>query len=158
MGIGFSGEEANTKGAIFFQSIGQSYSRGRMIFAINDVADQTNATPSNAVLTLANNGAATFVSSVTATSFFESSDSRIKTLLDNTINYTLVANVEARYYEKNGVQELGYFAQDFENILPSAVQKDDKDFLNLSYTQVHTAKIAALEARVKELESQLKNK
>jgi hypothetical protein len=96
--------------------------------------------------------------SMTATSFFESSDSRIKTILDNNVDYSLLANVVARYYEKNGVEELGYFAQDFEQILPSAVYKDDKGLLNLSYTQVHTAKIAALEKEVDELKQQLKNK
>lgn len=96
--------------------------------------------------------------SMTATSFFESSDSRIKTLLDNNVDYSLIANVGAKYYKKGDIEELGYFAQDFEQILPSAVYKDEKGLLNLSYTQVHTAKIAALEARVKELEQQLKNK
>jgi hypothetical protein len=109
-------------------------------------------------LRIAAGGAVTATSSITATSFFESSDSRIKTLLDNNFDYSLIANVVARYYEKNGVEELGYFAQDFEQILPSAVYKDDKGLLNLSYTQVHTAKIAALEKEVAELKKQLNNK
>jgi hypothetical protein len=109
-------------------------------------------------LRIAAGGAVTATSSITATSFFESSDSRIKTLLDNNVDYSLIANVVTRYYEKNGVEELGYFAQDFEQILPSAVYKDDKGLLNLSYTQVHTAKIAALEKEVAELKKQLNNK
>ena len=159
-GIGFSGEEANTKGAILFQGLASnSYSRGNMLFCLNNAQDQSNAAPSDAILTLFTaTRNATFVGSVTATAFFESSDSRIKTLLDNKVDYTLASNVGARYYKKNGVEELGYFAQDFEGILPSAVQKDENGFLNLSYTQVHTAKIASLEARVKELEQQLKQK
>ena len=55
-GIGFSGEDANTKGAIIFQSLGANYSRGNMIFALNNAEDQTNAGPANAVMTLTATG------------------------------------------------------------------------------------------------------
>jgi hypothetical protein len=51
-GIGIAGEGSNTKTAIIFQDIGVSYSRGRLIFALNNVDDQSNATPANAVMTL----------------------------------------------------------------------------------------------------------
>jgi hypothetical protein len=97
-------------------------------------------------------------SSVTATSFFESSDSRIKTELDDVLDYAAIANVTAKYYEKNGKVEIGYFAQDFETLLPSAISKNEDGYLNLSYREVHTAKIAYLEKRITELEKQLKNK
>jgi hypothetical protein len=127
-------------------------------YNVSDASITFNPTSGAASATFANNGNAIFTGSCTATSFFESSDSRIKTLLDNNVDYSLIANVRARYYEKNGVEELGYFAQDFEQILPSAVYKDDKGLLNLSYTQVHTAKIAALEKEVAELKKQLNNK
>jgi hypothetical protein len=116
-----------------------------------------NTTTTITTFTILPNANCTAGGSMTATSFFESSDSKIKTLLDNNVDYSLIANVAARYYEKNGVEELGYFAQDFEQILPSAVYKDDKGLLNLSYTQVHTAKIAALEKEITELKKQLKN-
>lgn len=99
-----------------------------------------------------------FGSSVTATSFFESSDSRIKKLLEDKLDYQSIASVTAKYYEKNGKIELGYFAQDFETLLPSAVSKNEDGYLNLSYREVHTAKIAYLEKRITELEQQLKNK
>jgi len=127
-------------------------------YNVADASITFNPTSGAATAIFANNGNATFTGSCTATSFFESSDSRIKKLLNNSIDYLLIADVEARYYEKNGVQELGYFAQDFEQILPSAIHKDEKGLLNLSYTQVHTAKIAALEKEVRELKEQLKNK
>jgi hypothetical protein len=55
-GIGFSGEAANSKGAILFRSLGTSYSRGNMIFALNNALDQTNASPSDAVMTLTPSG------------------------------------------------------------------------------------------------------
>jgi hypothetical protein len=51
-GIGIAGEAANTKTAILFEDIGVSYSRGKLHFALNNVDDQTNATPANAVMTL----------------------------------------------------------------------------------------------------------
>jgi hypothetical protein len=94
---------------------------------------------------------------VTATSFFESSDATIKTLIDDNYQAKGIESVVAKLYIKNGKQELGYFAQDLENILPSAVNKGTDGLLNLSYREVHTAKIAALEKEIAELKKQLKN-
>jgi hypothetical protein len=96
-------------------------------------------------------------SSVTATSFFESSDATIKTLVEDAYQAKGIDSVVAKLYIKNGKQELGYYAQDLEGVLPSAVSKGSNGLLNLSYREVHTAKIAALEKRITELESQLKN-
>ena len=108
-------------------------------------------------MTIASNGSTTFLGSVTATAFFESSDSRIKTLLEDKLDYQAIAKVTAKYYEKNGKIELGYFAQDFETLLPSAVSKNEDGYLNLSYREVHTAKIAYLEKRIKQLEEKYEN-
>jgi hypothetical protein len=96
-------------------------------------------------------------SSITATSFFESSDATIKTLVEDAYQAKGIDSVVAKLYIKNGKQELGYFAQDLQGILPSAVNKGADGLLNLSYREVHTAKISALEKRITELESQLKN-
>ena len=100
-------------------------------------------------------GAATFSSSVTATSFFESSDATIKTLITDNYQAKSIESVVAKLYTKNGKQELGYYAQDVQDILPSAVIKGNDGLLSLSYREVHTAKIARLEKRVAELEQQL---
>jgi hypothetical protein len=108
-------------------------------------------------LRLNSNATATFSSSVTATSFFESSDATIKTLVEDNYQAKGIESVVAKLYIKNGKQELGYFAQDLEDILPSAVNKDSDGLLNLSYREVHTAKIAALEKEITELKKQLKN-
>jgi hypothetical protein len=108
-----------------------------------------------AQMTIAGSGATTFVSSVTATAFFESSDFRLKTLIDGSAQIAGIENLQAKLYEKNGKMELGYFAQDAEKIMPYAVTKNEDGFLNLSYREVHTAKIARLEQRVAELEKQL---
>lgn len=93
--------------------------------------------------------------SITATSFFESSDFRLKTLIEHNPIVAGIENLQAKLYEKNGKIELGYFAQDAELIMPYAVTKNDDGFLSLSYREVHTAKIARLEQRVAELEKQL---
>jgi hypothetical protein len=102
------------------------------------------------------NSNATFISSVTATSFFESSDATIKTLIQDNYQIKGIESVTAKLYTKNGKEELGYFAQDVQGILPSAVSKGTDGLLSLSYREVHTAKIARLEKRVEELEKQLK--
>lgn len=100
-------------------------------------------------------GAASFLNTVTATSFFESSDFRLKTLINNNPIIHGIEHLQAKLYEKDGKIELGYFAQDAEVFMPYAVTKNADGFLNLSYREVHTAKIARLEQRVAELEKQL---
>jgi hypothetical protein len=60
-------------------------------------------------------------------------------------------------YIKNGKQELGYYAQDLEGILPSAINEGSDGLLNLSYREVHTAKIAYLEEKIRQLEKKYEN-
>jgi hypothetical protein len=105
------------------------------------------------LLSITTGGAATFSSSVTASSFFESSDSRLKTLIQDNYQTKGIASITPKLYTKNGKVELGYYAQDFVGILDSAVSKGSDDMLSLSYREVHTAKIYALEQRIKELET-----
>jgi hypothetical protein len=104
---------------------------------------------STALVTISNGG------NLTATAFFESSDIRLKTLIDGSAQVAGIENLEAKLYEKNGKLEFGYFAQDAEKLMPFAVEKNADGFLTLSYREVHTAKIARLEKRVAELEKQL---
>ena len=96
-------------------------------------------------------------SSVTATSFFESSDSTLKTLIADKYQAKGIDSVVAKLYIKNGKEELGYFAQDLQGVLPSAVSKGSDGLLNLSYREVHTAKIAYLEEKIKQLEKKYEN-
>jgi hypothetical protein len=90
-------------------------------------------------------------SSVTATSFFESSDATLKTLVQDDYQAKGIDSVVAKLYIKNGKQELGYYAQDLEGVLPSAVSKGSNGLLNLSYREVHTAKIAYLEEEIRQI-------
>ena len=106
-------------------------------------------------LTIANSGAATFTGSVTATSFFESSDSRLKTLIQDNYQTKGIASITPKLYTKNGKVELGYYAQDFVGILDSAVSKGSDDMLSLSYREVLVAKVYALEQEIKELKGKM---
>jgi hypothetical protein len=134
--------------------LGYDHSGGQaFILWVN--ASSENASSGTAAFSVAGSGSTFFNYSVTAPSFFESSDKRLKSnILDLDVN---VSSIIAKTYLKNGVEEIGYIAQDVENILPSAISKRKDGYLDLSYRQVHTAKIAALEKRIKELESQIKN-
>jgi hypothetical protein len=95
---------------------------------------------------------------IRSTAFYESSDSRLKTIIEDNYQAKGIENVVAKLYNKNGKVELGYFAQDLEGILDSAVSKGSDGYLNLSYREVHTAKIAALEQEIKELKTLLNEK
>jgi hypothetical protein len=113
-------------------------------------------------LTLSSAGAATFYSSVSATSFFETSDKTVKTLIQDNVLIKGIEKVTAKTYLKNNKEEIGYFAQDLQGVLDSSINVGEKGLLSLSYTQVHTAKIAVAESeidklkkRVAELEQQL---
>jgi hypothetical protein len=101
------------------------------------------------------NGAATFSSSVTATGFFESSDSRLKTLIQDNYQTKGIASITPKLYTKNGKVELGYYAQDFVGVLDSAVSKGSDDMLSLSYREVLVAKVYALEQEIKELKAKI---
>lgn len=92
---------------------------------------------------------------VYADSFYEFSDKRFKTLIKENPIIPGVESITAKLYIKEGKEELGYYAQDFEGVLDSALLKDKDGTLSLSYRQVHTLKIAALERRVAELEAKL---
>jgi hypothetical protein len=100
---------------------------------------------------LATTGAATFSSSVTASSFFESSDSRLKTLISDNYNVSGIDMITPKLYQKNGKTELGYYAQDLVGVLDSAVTEGQDGMLSLSYREVLVAKVYALEQEVKML-------
>lgn len=130
---------------------GNTAAGGYLIFRVN-CASESNTAGTEA-FRLASNAAATFTSSVTATGFFESSDSRLKTLIQDNYQTKGIASITPKLYIKNGKIELGYYAQDFVGILDSAVSKGSDDMLSLSYREVLVAKVYALEQRIKELEN-----
>jgi hypothetical protein len=110
---------------------------------------------STAKMILDHNANLTVINGVYAVAFFESSDFRLKKLIEHNPIIEGIENLQAKLYEKNGKLELGYFAQDAEKIMPYAVTKGTDGFLSLSYREVHTAKIARLEKEVAELKAKL---
>lgn len=114
-----------------------------------------NAGGSNVFL-VDSNGVGTFTGQVYAQGFYESSDMRLKTIIEDNYLVNNISNVKAKLYDKNGVTEVGYYAQDLQEILPSAVTEGNDGFLSLSYSQVHTAKIAYLEDKIAKLEKLIK--
>lgn len=103
--------------------------------------------------------------SATASSFFESSDMRLKELVEDNHRVAEIQSIKPRLYRKNGKEELGYYAQDVQPMMSYAVSVNEDGYLNLSYREVHTAKIAYLEDSIEEikakilyLENQLKTK
>lgn len=97
-------------------------------------------------------------STYSSSGFFESSDIRLKTIL----NRHQSADFDAIEYNWNDGRDSklhwGYAAQEVMNVLPDAVNGTEELFYTLDYNQVHTYKIAMLEKRIVELEKQLKNK
>jgi hypothetical protein len=120
---------------------------------INFRTKVSNTTPTNILNLDGYTGNGTFYGSVTATGFFESSDSRLKTLIQDNYQTKGIASITPKLYTKNGKVELGYYAQDFVGVLDSAVSKGSDDMLSLSYREVLVAKVYALEQRIKELET-----
>lgn len=94
---------------------------------------------------------------VTGASFYESSDKRQKTLIEDNFLAKGIETITPKLYTKNDKVELGYYAQDVQGILDGAVSEDEKGMLSLSYREVHTAKIYGLELEVKELKKLIKS-
>jgi hypothetical protein len=133
-------------GGIFFSGF-NSFAIGILKNASGLVL-QTGGSPR---LTITPLGGASFTGNVSAPGFFESSDATIKTLIQDDYQAKGIDSVVAKLYIKNGKKELGYFAQDLKNVLPNAVNKGSDGLLNLSYREVHTAKIAYLEEQIKQI-------
>jgi hypothetical protein len=96
--------------------------------------------------------------SVYASAYFESSDTRLKNIINKHEGLDFGA---IEYTWKDGRDNKlhwGYAAQEVMKYMPDAVNENKDGFLSLDYNQAHTYKIAMLENRIAELEKQLKNK
>ena len=101
-----------------------------------------------------------------ASAYYETSDARVKTILEDNSRVKGIELIKPKLYQKDGKTEFGYIAQDFLDVMPYAVNNDNVDEMySLVYREVHTAKIACLEDSVEEikakilyLENQLKQK
>jgi hypothetical protein len=97
----------------------------------------------------------TLSGNLTAPGFFESSDKRLKTQLEANYAPQNVGDIQAYLYIKDGKEEVGYYAQEVLEIIPSAVSEGKDGFLTVAYNQVMVAKIQYLENKLKQLEHEL---
>ncbi len=96
--------------------------------------------------------------SVYASAYYESSDIRLKQVLNQHQGFDFGA-IEYRWADaRDNKLHWGYSAQEVMKFIPDAVNENKDGFLTLDYNQAHTYKIAMLEKRIAELEQQLKNK
>ena len=136
-------------------SFGQAYMRfsdsGDLVFYNTNTSGTRVQTAQ-----FAYDGSSTFYGSVFAPAYFESSDKRLKKIVDENYRIDSITSIKPKFYEKNGRLEAGYIAQEVQEIYAHAVQEGTEGYLNLSYGQVHTLKIANLEDSVDEIKKKIK--
>lgn len=104
-------------------------------------------------LTIASTGAATFSSTVTATGFFNSSDNRLKEIVDYDYSVSDIKPISYLWKDlRDNKKHVGYSAQEVQKVMPDAVNEDADGMLSVNYIEVLVAKIAELENRIKQLE------
>ncbi|RTL47468.1 MAG: tail fiber domain-containing protein [Sphingobacteriales bacterium] len=92
-----------------------------------------------------------FKGSVTAPAFYNSSDLRLKKIIQRKGDMVT-------YRWKDGRDKLlhyGYIAQEVQKKMPNQIMKDNNGYLSVNYTEVHTKKINELENEVAELKQQI---
>jgi hypothetical protein len=98
--------------------------------------------------TLNQSGNATFLGSATATGFFNSSDARLKDVLErdgDAVKFTWKDGRDDKIH-------IGYIAQEVQKTYPDQVSEDTNGMLTVNYIEVLVAKIQELENRIKQLE------
>ena len=137
--LGFGGEILVNTSTFQFRS------RSGYTFLTNCL---NSAASGNSALLLNTSGAATFFSSVTATGFFNSSDSGLKNITErdgDTVRFTWKDKRDDKVH-------IGYIAQEVQDKYPDQVSKGSDGLLTVNYIEVLVAKIQELENRIKQLE------
>jgi hypothetical protein len=92
----------------------------------------------------------------TAAGFFQSSDERLKDLVDYEYNVESIKPITYTWKDKEDkTRKIGYSAQEVQKVLPEAIIESKEGFLAVDYIQVLVAKIEMLENRLKKLEHEL---
>lgn len=126
---------------------------GRLVF---ETSNNTTDPYSREVGSFSSAGNLTVLGTVTAAGFFQSSDIRLKNVVERNYQKDSITDIKAiSYYWKDSSRgteiQLGYSAQDVQKIIPQAVNEDKNGELSVNYIQVLIAKIEALENIVNEL-------
>ena len=97
---------------------------------------------------------------LTAGSYNTTSDRRLKSDIEDYV-VAGISDIKAKTFtlnaDESGRLRIGYIAQEVAEVLPSAVNENEDGFLSVNYDEVHTAKIAELEAEVADLKQIAKN-
>jgi hypothetical protein len=136
---------ASTKGFAFFVTNGSNQFEAMRITSSGNVGIGTTS-PSER-LTVSGN--------VLATAFFTSSDITLKNIIKTNYNPTGIEAISYKWKD-SGIDtkvHTGYSAQQVQEFMPDAVSKDSNGKLSVNYVEVLVAKIAVLEAKVKQLEA-----
>jgi len=119
--------------------------------AAKDVVFTTNDTVK---MTIASSGAITCTSSVTATSFFESSSIKGKDIIAT--NPLLALDIDVIKYTRKSDESkdirYGYSAEQIHSLMPELT---DKDVTAVKYLDVHTILISQLQKEIKELKAKM---
>ena len=90
-----------------------------------------------------------------APGYFETSDKRLKKQLEANYAPQNIGDIQAYLYIKDGKEEVGYYAQEVSEVIPSAVAEGNDGFLTVAYNQVLVAKIQYLENELKSIKDEL---
>ena len=102
----------------------------------------------NNALEITQSGNATFLGTVTAVGFFNSSDARLKDIIErdgDTVKFTWKDKRDDKIH-------IGYIAQEVQEKYPDQVNESTDGSLTVNYIEVLVAKIQELENRIKQLE------
>jgi hypothetical protein len=95
--------------------------------------------------------------SVYASAYFESSDVRLKNIINSYSGQEFGA-IEYTWKDgRDSKNHWGYSAQEVMKYIPDAVEINKNGFYTLDYNQAHTYKISMLEKQIKELKEKMKN-
>jgi len=132
--------------AIYLRNIGS----GQVILGTNNSSD----------MTMVSGGATTFVSTVTATNFIDTSDRRKKKKIKNIPNSKIkalshVRPVKYKLKDGDGAEQYGVIAQEIDNVYPELVTKGEDGMLGVDYRSLFMlefAKVQELEKRLQVIE------
>ena len=101
-------------------------------------------------------GAVTSSASISANGFFDTSDIRLKEVIDQSFD---TSSIKAISYKRRDMSDdnvwVGYSAQDVREVMPDAVNENENGLLSLNYTQVLVNKVQALENEIAKMKGVL---